>query len=51
MPLEFERQVANEMNKEKERVVMSDIFAQAAGGNAVVWSATPRPRSFRCRTR
>lgn len=43
MPLEFEKQVANEMNKERERVVMGDIFAQAAGGNAVVWSATPRP--------
>ena len=43
MPLEFERQIANEMNKEKERIVMSDIFANAAGGNSVVWSATPRP--------
>lgn len=43
MPLEFEKQVANEMNKEKERIVIGDIFAQAAGGNAVVWSATPRP--------
>lgn len=43
MPLEFERQIANEMNKEKERLVMSDIFANAAGGNSVVWSATPRP--------
>ena len=43
MPLEFEKQVANEMNKERERVVMNDIFTQAAGGNAVVWSATPRP--------
>lgn len=43
MPLEFEKQVANEMNKERERVVMSDIFANAAGGNSVVWSATPRP--------
>lgn len=43
MPLEFEKQVANEMNKEKERIVMSDIFTQAAGGNAIVWSATPRP--------
>ena len=50
MPLEFEKQVANEMNKERERVVMSDIFAQAAGGNAVVWSSTPRPRSFWCWT-
>lgn len=43
MPLEFERQIANEMNKERERYVMSDIFTQAAGGNAIVWSATPRP--------
>jgi hypothetical protein len=43
MPLEFEKQVANEMNKERERIVMSDIFANADGGNAVVWSATPRP--------
>lgn len=43
MPLEFEKQVANEMNKERERMVMGDIFAQAAGGNSVVWSATPRP--------
>ena len=43
MPLEFEKQVANEMNKERERIVMSDIFQQAAGGNAVVWSSTPRP--------
>lgn len=43
MPLEFEKQVANEMNKERERYVMSDIFTQAAGGNAIVWSATPRP--------
>ena len=43
MPLEFEKQVANEMNKERERFVMSDIFTKAAGGNAVVWSATPRP--------
>lgn len=43
MPLEFEKQVANEMNKERERVVMGDIFQQADGGNAVVWSATPRP--------
>lgn len=43
MPLEFEKQVANEMNKEKERLVMSDMFTKAAGGNAVVWSATPRP--------
>ena len=43
MPLEFEKQVANEINKEKERIVMADIFAGAAGGNAVVWSATPRP--------
>lgn len=43
MPLEFERQIANEMNKEKERLVMSDIFANAAGGNSIVWSATPRP--------
>ena len=43
MPLEFEKQVANEINKEKERLVMSDLFAGAAGGNAIVWSATPRP--------
>lgn len=43
MPLEFEKQVANEMNKERERFVMSDLFQNAAGGNAVVWSATPRP--------
>lgn len=43
MPLEFEKQVANEMNKEKERIVMQDIFASAAGGNSIVWSATPRP--------
>ena len=43
MPLVFEQQVANEMNKERERYVMSDIFQNAAGGNAVVWSATPRP--------
>lgn len=43
MPLEFEKQVANEMNKERERVVMSDLFQGADGGNAVVWSATPRP--------
>ena len=43
MPLVFEQQVANEMNKERERIVMNDIFAQAAGGNAVVWSSTPRP--------
>ena len=44
MPLEFEKQVANEMNKERERIVMADLFTQAAGGNAVVWSSTPRPR-------
>ena len=43
MPLEFEKQVANEMNKERERTVISDIFQNADGGNAVVWSATPRP--------
>lgn len=43
MPLEFEKQVANEINKEKERIVMGDIFAQANGGNSVIWSATPRP--------
>lgn len=43
MPLEFEKQVANEMNKERERLVMGDIFAQAAGGNSIVWSSTPRP--------
>ena len=43
LPLEFEKQVANEMNKEQERLVMNDIFTQAAGGNAIVWSATPRP--------
>lgn len=51
MPLEFEKQVANEMNKERERIVMGDIFAQAAGGNSIVWSSTPRPRSKRRRTR
>lgn len=43
MPLVFEQQVANEINKEKERLIMADIFDNAAGGNAVVWSATPRP--------
>jgi len=43
MPMVFESQVANEMNKEKERVVFKDIFAKANGGNAVVWSATARP--------
>ena len=43
MPMVFEQQVANEMNKEQERVVISDIFANAAGGNAIVWSSTPRP--------
>ena len=43
LPLEFEKQVANEINKEQERLVMNDIFTQAAGGNSVVWSATPRP--------
>ena len=43
MPLEFEKQVANEMNKERERLVMGDIFAQAAGGNSIIWSATARP--------
>lgn len=43
MPLEFEKQVANEMNKERERIVMGDIFAQANGGNSIVWSSTPRP--------
>lgn len=43
MPLVFEQQVANEMNKERERIVMGDMFAQADGGNAVIWSATPRP--------
>lgn len=43
MPLEFEKQVANEMNKERERLVMGDIFTQAAGGNSIVWSATARP--------
>lgn len=43
MPLEFEKQVANEMNKERERFVMADIFQNADGGNAVVWSSTPRP--------
>ena len=43
MPLEFEKQVANEMNKERERIVMSDMFVNAAGGNSIVWSATPRP--------
>lgn len=43
MPMEFEKQVANEMNKEKERLIMSDIFVNAAGGNSIIWSATPRP--------
>jgi len=43
MPMEFEKQVANEMNKERERNVISDIFTNANGGNAIVWSATPRP--------
>ena len=43
MPMVFEQQVANEMNKEQERVVIGDIFANAAGGNAIVWSSTPRP--------
>lgn len=43
LPLEFEKQVANEMNKERERIVMADIFQAAAGGNAIVWSSTPRP--------
>ena len=42
LPLEFEKQVANEINKEKERLVMADIFQQAAGGNSIVWSSTPR---------
>jgi hypothetical protein len=43
MPMVLESQIANEMNKEKERRVFKDIFAKANGGNAVVWSATPRP--------
>lgn len=43
LPLEFEKQVSNEMNKEKERIVINDLFSKAAGGNAVVWSSTPRP--------
>lgn len=43
MPLVFEQQVANEMNKERERYVMNDLFQNAAGGNSVVWSSTPRP--------
>lgn len=43
VPLVFESQVANEMNKEKERRVFKEIFTQANGGNAVVWSATARP--------
>lgn len=43
MPLVFEQQVANEMNKEQERLVFSDMFANAQGGAAVVWSSTPRP--------
>lgn len=46
MPLVFEQQVANEMNKEQERLVFSDMFNNAQGGAAVVWSSTPRPRSF-----
>ena len=43
VPFVFESQVANEMNKEKERRVFKDIFAKANGGNAVVWSKTARP--------
>ena len=43
MPMVLEAQIANEMNKEKERKVFQDIFAKANGGNAVVWSATARP--------
>ena len=43
MPLVFEQQVANEMNKEQERLVFSDMFNNAQGGAAVVWSSTPRP--------
>lgn len=43
MPLVFEQQVANEMNKEQERLVFSDMFNNAEGGAAVVWSSTPRP--------
>ena len=39
----YSKQVANEMNKERERIVMGDIFAQANGGNSIVWSSTPRP--------
>lgn len=41
--MEFNKQVANEMNKEKERKVFEDLYIGAAGGNAVVWSRTPRP--------
>lgn len=41
--MEFNKQVANEMNKEKERKVFEDLYVGAAGGNAVVWSRTPRP--------
>ena len=43
MPLVFEQQVANEMNKEQERIVFADMFNNAQGGAAVVWSSTPRP--------
>lgn len=43
LPMEFNKQVANEMNKEKERKVFEDMYIGAAGGNAVVWSRTPRP--------
>ena len=43
MPLVFEQQVANEMNKEQERLVFNDMFVNAEGGAAVVWSSTPRP--------
>lgn len=39
----FEQQAANEINKEQERLVMRDIFGNAAGGNDIVWSATARP--------
>ena len=42
-PMVFEQQAANEINKEQERLVMRDIFGNAAGGNDIVWSATARP--------
>lgn len=43
MNMEFKKQVANEINKEKERLVIADMFIKAEGGNAITWSTTPRP--------